>query len=367
MIHEQYMQRALDLAAKGRALTSPNPMAGAVIVRNGRVIGEGWHSKAGSDHAEIAAIKNTKERVKGSTLYVTLEPCHHWGRTPPCVDAVIEHDFKDVIIAVKDPNPLTAGKSIRKMKQAGIKVTTGIGEAEARKLNEVFFKYITQKMPFVTAKIAQTLDGKIATASGSSQWITSEKTRRLAKSLRKNFDAILVGINTVLKDNPVLSAPGKIGFKKIVVDSQLRTSISAKIFENGKAAKDVILAVTSRASANKIKQFQIKGVTVIVCPLKDGRVDLKSLFKILAEGEITSILMEGGSHVIGSALKDKLVDRLRIYMAPKIIGDREAKSSVVGVNVKDVNKSLRLKFGKMEKIGEDLFIEADVNYVHRNR
>lgn len=360
------MQRALDLAAKGRASTSPNPMVGAVIVKGGRIVSEGWHARAGSDHAEIVAIKNTKERVKGSTLYVTLEPCHHWGRTPPCVDAVIEHDFKEVIIAVKDPNPLTAGKSIRKMKQAGIKVTVGVCEEQARKLNEVFFKYMTKKMPFVTAKIAQTLDGKIATAAGSSKWITSEKTRNYAKSLRKNFDAILVGINTVLKDNPVLSAPGKPGFKKIVVDSQLRMPISAKLFEKGKAAKDVILAVTSRAPAARIKKFQTKGATVIVCPLKSGRVDLKSLFKTLAEREITSVLMEGGSHVIGSALKDKLVDRLHIYVAPKIIGDREAKSSIVGINIKDVSKSLQCKIARAERIGEDLFIEADVHYVHRN-
>lgn len=353
------MLRALTLAARGRGATSPNPMVGAVIVKNGKIIGEGWHKKAGGDHAEIAAIKNAKASVKGATLYVTLEPCHHWGRTPPCVDAVIEHEFRDVVIAVQDPNPLTSGKSILKLKKAGVSVVVGVCEAEARALNEVFFKFITTRMPFVTAKIAQTLDGKVAAANGSSQWITAEGTRRYAKSLRKNFDGILVGVNTVLKDNPVLNAPEKSGpIVKIVVDSTLKTPINARIFESGKARGDVILAVTDRAPETIIKKFENKGVTVVVCPTRNGRVDLRWLFRQLARLDITSVLIEGGPHVIGSALKDKLVDSMHIYVAPKIIGDQNALSSVVDLGIKDIQKSLKFSFNTINRVGEDFFIEA---------
>lgn len=362
--HVNFMTYALDLALKAKGMTSPNPVVGAVIVKNHQVIAEGFHRRCGEDHAEIMALKKAGIRAKGATLYVTLEPCFHFGRTPPCVDAVIKSGIKQVVIAHKDPNPLTAGKSIQKLKKAGIKVEIGILENECRQANEVFIKYITRKMPFVVAKSAQSLDGKIALANGQSKWITSKASRDFARKKRDEFDAIMVGANTVKKDNPRLTGVRKDKvIKKIVVDSALSISPKAKLFSTGKS-EDCYLLTTKRASSDKIKFFQKKGVHIIICPVRQRKVDMEFGLRELAKKEISSVLIEGGSKLIGSALNHGLVDKLNVYIAPKIIGDAKAVSSVVNFAPTALNRVIQLKNLEIKNIGEDIFLSA---YVHRNR
>lgn len=361
----EYMQRALYLSLKGKGSVSPNPLVGAVIVNGDKIIAEGWHKKCGQDHAEIVAIKKAESSLKGATLYVTLEPCYHFGRTPPCVDAIIEHGFKRVVIGMKDPNPLTKGKSIKKLMAKGIKVEVGLLQDEIAQANEIFLKYIQQKVPFVAAKTAQTIDGKIATSIGQSKWITSEETRAFARKIRDEYDAILVGIRTVLKDDPSLSASKKSKrIKKIVLDSTLAISQKAKIFQDT-APGDCIIVTTKRASLAKKSVLEHIGAMVIVAPiLKNGKIDLVWLFKELARIEIASILIEGGAHVIGSALKCKLVDKMYIYIAPKIIGDTQALNSIVGLDIFNLNKAIELDQVKIKTINKDIMVEG---YVFRNR
>ena len=358
-----YIHHAMQLALKAKGNTSPNPLVGAVIVKGNRMIAQGWHHRCGSDHAEIIALKKAGTKAQGAKLYVTLEPCFHYGRTPPCVDKIIQSGIKEVIVGMKDPNPLTNGKSIQKLKLSGIKTKVGFLQNELSQMNEAFVKYQKTRMPFVVAKCAQTLDGKIATATGQSQWITSVKTRAFARGLRNDFDAILVGINTVLKDNPGLNAERQIKpIRKIILDSSLQISISAKLFSDTQPSQ-CIVATTAQASAKKIKFFQNKGVHVIICPEKDARIDLKWLFKELAKLEIISILIEGGATVIGSALKENLVDKMHFYLAPKIIGDQTALNSVVGFKINNVNQAVSLENLTLKKIDKDIFITA---YVHRH-
>lgn len=354
------MQMALELARKGKGRTSPNPMVGAVIVRGKRVVASGWHKRCGTDHAEIVALKEAGRRARGAKMYVTLEPCFHFGRTPPCVDRIIHSGIREVIIAMVDPNPLTRGKSIVKLRRAGIKVKSGILRSDAEELNEVFIKYMRRQMPFVAAKCAQSLDGKIATATGQSKWITSSRARDYARHIRDEFDAICVGINTVLKDNPRLNGtrPTK-RLKKIVLDSSLRAPLTARLFSRVHPS-DCLLAVTRKAPARRIQRFRHKGVRVIVCPSTDGRVDLKWLLKALAKEKITSILMEGGARTIGQALKQRLIDKLYIYVAPKIIGDQNALSAVTGIPAVDVNKAIPLSNVTVQKIGSNILITGYV-------
>lgn len=353
-----YMQRAYRLALKAKGKTSPNPMVGSVLVKNKRIIAEGWHSRCGGDHAEISALKKVRGSVLKSKMYVTLEPCYHTGRTAPCVDQIIRSGISEVVIGMKDPNPLTNGKSIAKLRRAGLKTKVGILQDELELLNEKFIKYNKRKMPFVSVKCAQSLDGKIATASGQSKWITSDKSRRFARSLRDEYDAILVGINTVLKDNPRLSGSKKSkNIKKIILDSKLQISSKAKLF-SGAQPSDCIIATTKKASNRKIQVLRGRGNNVIVCPLKLGKLNLKWLFKELAQLEITSILIEGGAHVIGNALKNNLVDKIYIYMAPKIIGDQKALSSIVGINTGHVNSAIQLKKMTFQQIGKDILIQG---------
>ncbi len=352
------MKMAYSLALKGKNTVSPNPMVGAVIVKSGKVIARGFHHHCGGPHAEIVALNNAKGNVKGAKLYVTLEPCFHFGRTPPCVDAIIASGIKEVIIGMPDPNIKTNGKSISKLKKAGIKVQVGVLQEQLMDMNEAFVKYITKKMPFVVAKTAQTLDGKIATRTGESKWITSLASREMAHTLRNEFDAIIVGINTVLKDNPGLNAPGK-NLKKIILDSSLRISLQAKLFENV-LLEHCWIATTKKANKKKILSFQKAGVNVLICPAKESRVDLKWLMAELAKKEITKVLIEGGAHVIGSALKEKLVDRMLIFISPQIMGDRQAQSSIDGLKVVHLKEAIHLQSLAHRKIGQDFFIEAAI-------
>ncbi len=359
---EKLMRKVFELAKKAEGKTSPNPLVGAIIIKDDKIISAGYHASYGTDHAEIMALKKAEGQANDAKLYVNLEPCYHFGLTPPCVDAVIKAGIKEVIIAMKDPNPLTNGKSIRKLIKNGIKVKVGVLAKEAAELNEGFVKYITKRMPFVVAKSAQTLDGRIATKTGSSKWITGEETYNYSRAQRDNFDAILTGINTILKDDPCLCAPNK-KLKKIILDSKLKISLKAKVFKKT-PPEDCFIVTTKKSSPKKAIEIVKTGCHVIVAPEKSGRIDLKWLFKELAGKKIASILIEGGATVIGNALKNNLVDKMHIYVAPKIVGDQKALSSVVGFDVKDINKITNLSDLTVEKIGKDILIKG---YVLRNR
>ena len=354
------MHRAYHLALKAKGQTSPNPMVGSVIVRGEHILSEGWHRRCGDDHAEIAALKKLKGSAAGTRMFVTLEPCFHYGRTSPCVDRIIQSGVNEVIIGMKDPNPKTNGKSIAKLKRAGIKIKVGLLQSELKEMNEVFIKYIKTKMPFVAAKCAQTLDGKIAAVNGRSQWITSQKARQFARGIRNEFDAILVGVNTVLKDDPGLN-PGKKSKKliKIVLDSDLKISPNARLFSKT-APNQCIIATTDKAPQRKIMALRGQGARVMICRTRSGRIDMPWLFKELANMEITSVLLEGGAHIIGSALRAKLVDKMYFYIAPKIFGDQNALSSIVGLRVQNVNKAIKLKKVSIKKLGEDVLVTGYV-------
>lgn len=352
------MRQALSLAARGKTTTSPNPMVGSVIVKANEVIAQGWHRRCGGDHAETVALKKARDRAKGATLYITLEPCFHYGKTPPCVERIVQSGIKEVIVAMKDPNPLTNGKSLTVLRRAGIFVKVGVLRKEAQKLNEVFIKYITTGLPFVATKSAQTLDGKIATVTGDSKWITSIKTRNYARTIRDEFDAILIGNDTVIKDDPQLNGKRK-NLKKIILDSTLKISMHAKLFQE-MAVGQCIIATTSKALASKVQLFQRKGIQVMCCPQKDGKVNLQWLLKELGGQKISSILVEGGAHVIGGMLKAKLVDKMYIYVSPKILADQNALSSVVGRKIKNINQASELKNLDVQKVGKDILITGYV-------
>ncbi len=352
--HLFYMHRAYELAMKGWGRTSPNPMVGAVIVKNGKVIAEGWHAACGADHAEAMALKKAGAKAKGAVLYVTLEPCSHFGRTPPCVDAIIRAGIRKVYIGVLDPNPLMNGKSVQILRKAGISVDVGFLQEKLTRMNEAFNQWISARMPFIVAKTAQTLDGKIATLSGESKWITSKASRDLARCMRFGFDAIAVGVNTVLKDDPVLNSVPAKRLKKIIFDSDLKTPANAKLFK-GTRREDVLILTTSKASACRIKLLGRKA-EIIVTPAKGGRVDLRRALKILAQREITAMLIEGGAALVGAALKEGLVDKMMVYVAPRIMG--EGLDAVRGLRVRHLDEAVGLKRVSAGKIGEDILIEG---------
>ncbi len=361
---ERYMRLALKLADRGKGLTSPNPCVGAVVVKDGRIIGRGYHKQFGGPHAEIYALRQGGSKAKGATLYVTLEPCRHYGKTPPCVDAIISSKIKRVVAAMKDPNPLNDGKGLAILRKNGVKVEVGILADEARRLNEAFIKFITRKIPFVTVKVAQSLDGKIATHRGDSKWITGERAREFTHRLRSEIDAILVGVETILKDNPLLSARprnksiGKIKQPaKIILDSKLRTPIAAKIFSSDSPGK-VIIATTKLAPKDKMEALKKKGAEILIMDSKDGKVNIKSLLRKLAEEGIAHILMEGGGKVLASAFEAGIVDKVLFFIAPKIIGGKLAPTSVEGSGIDNVNSAIRLKDVKFDRIGDDFLVEG---------
>ncbi|ADL08431.1 bifunctional diaminohydroxyphosphoribosylaminopyrimidine deaminase/5-amino-6-(5-phosphoribosylamino)uracil reductase RibD [Thermosediminibacter oceani] len=353
-----FMRRALDLAKKGRGTTSPNPMVGAVVVKDGEIVGEGYHRKAGEPHAEVEALAQAAERARGAELYVNLEPCCHYGRTPPCADTIIRAGVKRVVAAMADPNPLVAGKGIKRLKEAGIEVVVGVLEEEAKKLNEVFIKYIITGKPFVVAKIAQSFDGKIAMASGESRWITGEPARVKAHELRSWYDAIMVGVGTVMADDPLLTCrlPEKRKNPvRIVVDSGARMPPDARMLrcEGGR----VILATTERADSERVSALKERGVEVIKVPPAEGRVDLSRLMEILGGMGITSVLVEGGSTLTSSLIKGNLVDKLLVFVAPVVIGG-EGIDSVGKLHVDRLSQAPRFKFHSIDAIGGDLLLEA---------
>lgn len=351
------MERALELARRGLGRTSPNPAVGAVVVREQKIVGEGYHQKAGTPHAEIHALRAAGNLAQGATLYVTLEPCCHYGRTPPCTEAIKAFGIRRVVIAMPDPNPKVAGKGIRELKEAGIEVEVGVLAQEAQRLNEAFSKYITSGLPWVTMKVAMTLDGKIATRTGASRWISCEASRQKVHELRDTHDAVLVGIGTVLADDPLLTTrlPGGRDAVRIVLDSSLRLPLKAKII-NPFSSAPTWVATTDKASVEKRKELEKLGVEVLVLPSEEGRVSWPALLKTLGEREITSVLLEGGAEVNASALAKGVVDRVIAFIAPRIFGGREAPGPVGGIGVSQPDEAWELEQVEVHPSGTDIMI-----------
>jgi len=358
MDDERWMRRALRLAEKGRGRTSPNPMVGAVLVKRGKVVSEGYHTRAGEPHAEIAAIKKAGEKAKGAILYVNHEPCTHYGKTPPCAPAVIEAGVRKVIVGMEDPNPLVKGRGLALLKQAGLDVKVGILEKECHRLNEAFCKYIVQHEPFIILKMAATLDGKLATRSGESQWITGETSRRFVHRLRDQVDGVVVGIGTILKDDPMLTARIKDGRDpyRIVFDSRLRIPENAKVVDL--SPTKAIVATTEMASRDKIERLRKKGVRILISDSKSGKVDLKASLLKLGEMGMMSLLLEGGSQLSGSFLDQRLIDKILLFLSPKLIGDPLAPGIFGGGGVTSLKEAISIKDLKVRKIGEDILLEG---------
>lgn len=362
------MTLALRLAAKGRGTTSPNPMVGALVVKQGRIIGRGFHLRPGRPHAEILALLQAGPKARGGTLYVTLEPCCHIKkRTPPCVPAVLRSGVRRVVVAMLDPNPQVKGKGVSQLRGAGLAVTTGVARRQAESLNRIYRHWILTKRPYVTLKAGMTLDGQIATASGESKWITSRQSRQEVHRLRSQVDAVLVGVGTVVADNPSLTARTGAQLKKpaprqplrIVVDSGLRIPLHARILSHQAKAKTLV-ATTRRAPAARLRALQKKGVETAIVSADGGRVSLPALLKALGRRGITSLLVEGGSEINAAMLKAQLVQHVRLYMAPALLGGGNAKGVIGGQSPVRLAKAVRLKHLQMRSVGGDVVVEGDL-------
>ncbi len=399
--HVAYMRRAFSLARRAEGRTSPNPMVGAVIVKDGRVVGEGYHRRAGERHAEAEALSAAGEAARGATMYVTLEPCAHYGRTPPCVDAIIAAGIAEVYYAVSDPNPRVNGKAHARLEAAGVITRRGPCEEEARELNRPFFKHVMTGRPFVTAKFAMSLDGKIATRSGDSRWISNEAARRRAHELRNVTDAILIGAGTVISDDPRLTtrlsapaarsarggsdAPADIRHPlRIVADSRGRAPLQSRVFDPALPGKTA-LATTSAAPSAHRAALTARGVEVWELPAaEDGRVSLTALLDEIGRRGMLTLLVEGGSELLGAFFAEKLVDRVWAFVAPIIIGGRNAPGPVGGSGIETLSRAVRLCRLQVEMIGhdssndgaadgapartaQDLWIQADVEYLEENQ
>ncbi|SMC55940.1 bifunctional diaminohydroxyphosphoribosylaminopyrimidine deaminase/5-amino-6-(5-phosphoribosylamino)uracil reductase RibD [Sporomusa malonica] len=354
---EYYMRQALTIAQYASGRTSPNPLVGAVIVKDGRIVGQGWHRKAGTPHAEIHALAQAGDLAKDATVYVTLEPCSHYGRTGPCADALIQARIKKVVSAMTDPNPEVAGNGLAKLRAAGIEVVEGILASEAAKLNEVFIKWIVTGMPFGVLKTAMSLDGKIAAYTGHSKWITSSAAREHVHKLRDTYDGILVGIGTVLADDPELTTrlpeSGQNPIR-IIVDSMARTPLTAKVVTDNQAP--TIIAVSSSAPTERVAALRNRGVEVLVLEQTPIGVNLRHLFKLLGERRITSVFIEGGTAINASVLEANLIDKVHCFIAPKILGGKTAPSPVGGTGIPVVDQAILLEETTAELIGTDILI-----------
>ena len=361
-LDEKHMRQALRLAAKAQGRTSPNPMVGAVVVKDGRVLAAGYHKRAGDPHAEAIALQKAGRAAKGATLYVTLEPCSHTNkRTPPCSPLVIASGVKRVVVAMIDPNPRVSGGGIAAIRKAGIEIAAGVLESEARQLNEAFIKHVTMKVPFVTLKIAQTLDGKVATARGESKWITCEKARAEGRGYRDTHDAILVGINTVLKDDPSLTTrlPGGRDPIRVIVDSRLRIPLNAKVLTQGSPAR-IVIAALAAAPKKKRNRLEAAGAEVVITKSDHGRVDLRDLMKKLGKMDIMSVLIEGGSEINSSALRTGIVDKVVLFIAPMLMTGRDSLCSIGGPSPRKLTGAIRLREAETRVVGKDLMVEGYV-------
>lgn len=362
---EEYMRRALELARKGEGHTSPNPMVGCVVVKDGRIISEGYHEKYGEFHAERNALTRCTEDTAGADLYVTLEPCCHQGKTPPCTDIIIEKKIARVFVGSMDSNPLVAGKGVQILRDHGIYVETGILDAECRKLNEVFYHYIATKTPFVVMKYAMTLDGKIATKTGASKWITGEPARQEVQHMRHRYMGIMAGIGTVLADDPMLNVRVE-GWKspvRIVCDSSLRIPLDSQIVRSAKEYRTIVAYAGREENeeiTEKIERLHAKGVDTVCCPDEKGQIDLKKLMTYLGNEGIDSILLEGGGTLNDSALRAGIVKEVHCFIAPKLFGGKNSKTPVQGIGIGLPSEALKLKCTDICRIGEDIRIICQV-------
>lgn len=357
---EIWMKRVFDLALLGKGNTSPNPMVGAVLVKDGEVVGEGFHRKAGAPHAEIEALSRAGDRARGATLYVNLEPCAHFGKTPPCADALIKAGVGNVVIAMLDPNPKVNGAGVALLRNAGITVDVGLLEEKAKQLNEVFVKWIRTKIPFVILKWGMTLDGKIAVSGKKSEWITSEKSRERVFQMRSEYDCVLVGVNTILTDDPLLTAriPGSKNPIRIVLDSRLRTPLDSRVLKTIPDAPTWFVS----GCGNPERETWLKeaGASVFCFPGTEGKVDLAALCRYLGEREITSILVEGGARVHGAFLRADLADKFVFFIAPKLVGSLNAVGLIEGWGTLSMREALLLKRVQVSRLDDDLVVEAYV-------
>ncbi|MEW5908797.1 MAG: bifunctional diaminohydroxyphosphoribosylaminopyrimidine deaminase/5-amino-6-(5-phosphoribosylamino)uracil reductase RibD [Thermodesulfobacteriota bacterium] len=364
-----FMKTALRLARKGEGYASPNPLVGAILVKEGRIVGKGYHQRHGAPHAEVNAIQNAGRLAKESTLYVNLEPCNHFGKTPPCTQAIIEAQIKRVVVAMKDPNPEVKGKGIPFLEARGVSVTLGVCEDEAKRLNEAFIKHCVTKRPFVTAKCAATLDGRIATKNGDSKWISNEKSRRFVHQLRHASDAVMVGINTILRDDPLLTTrmSGKRGSDpvRIILDTHLSIPETARVLR-AESESDTLIVIGNRDrfDANQIeKKAKIEQGRnrILQAPTKNNRIDLNALMTILGKQGISSILLEGGSRVFGSALSDDIIDKIILFFGPKLLGGDDGIPICRGVGPESMSQSIPVNHVRCRRFGEDIMIEG---YIH---
>jgi len=355
-IKNKMMRRALALARRGLGRTSPNPAVGCVIVRNGEIVGEGWHRKAGTPHAEVHALSQAGARARAADVYVTLEPCSHHGRTPPCAEALIKAGVARVFAGMTDPNPLVSGCGLAMLREAGISVECGFLEDECRLLNEAFLKHVTTGLPFVILKSAMTLDGKTATASGDSKWITCEESRRYVHTLRSRVDAIMVGVGTVLADDPQLTCRMVRGKDphRIIVDSRLRTPPTAALFHLDSGAKTILATIERDPEKNAV----IHGLAAetLLCEEEEGRVDLADLFRRLGARGVQSILLEGGRELVGAAVRKGLVDKYLLFYAPKIIAGGDGYGLCSGPGIERMGDALRLKATSVRRFAEDFLV-----------
>lgn len=361
-VDESYMDMALELAKRGMGAVNPNPLVGAVIVKDEKVIGKGWHERFGGLHAERNALADCKESTEGATIYVTLEPCCHYGKTPPCTEAILASGIRRVVIGSSDPNPLVAGKGIRILQEAGLTVETGVLKKECDALNAVFFHYIKTKRPYVVMKYAMTLDGKIATATGASKWITGEDARKNVQKDRNRYMGIMVGLGTVRADDPRLTCriPGGRDPIRIICDTGLCTPPESNVVTTAHETKTIL--ATACADETKHAPYREAGCEILVVPKKEGHIDLNELMRMLGEQGIDSILLEGGGTLNFSALKQGIVQRVQAYIAPKLFGGAEAKSPVEGSGAVLPSDGWQLSDISVRRIGADLLVEGDVKY-----
>ncbi|MGE0642318.1 MAG: bifunctional diaminohydroxyphosphoribosylaminopyrimidine deaminase/5-amino-6-(5-phosphoribosylamino)uracil reductase RibD [Nitrospira sp.] len=364
----RFMTLALRLAAKGQGTTSPNPMVGALVVRQGKIMGQGFHLRPGTPHAEILALQQAAAHARGATLYVTLEPCCHLNkRTPPCVPEIIQSGIRRAVIAMQDPNPSVKGRGVAALKRAGLSVTVGLARAKAEELNRAYCHWMKTGRPYVTLKAGMTLDGQLATARGESRWITGEASRREVHQLRSHVDAVLTGVNTVLADDPALTARTGARFNKvaarqplrIVVDSRLHIPVTAQILAQQDTAKTII-ATTAAASRSRRSVLQKQGIEILTLPTRRDRVSLTALLRQLGRRGITSLLVEAGSELNAAMLAAKLVSRIRFYIAPRLLGGQDAKGLIGGQSPLKLANAIPLHYMLVRSLGDDVVVEGEL-------
>jgi diaminohydroxyphosphoribosylaminopyrimidine deaminase/5-amino-6-(5-phosphoribosylamino)uracil reductase len=361
-----FMNAALRQARRGVGRTSPNPAVGAVVVKNGKTLATGYHRKAGAPHAEVEALGGLGGQAKGATLYVTLEPCHHHGRTPPCTEAILKSGVKRVVVGMPDPNPEVRGGGCAFLRAKGLQVDMGILEDKCRRLNEAYVKFVTRKRPFVIAKSAMTLDGWTATGTGHARWITGERSRRFVHGLRDRADAVMVGVGTVLADDPMLTA--RLGARRgrdplrVIVDTHLRTPPNAKVLHLESSA-DTVLAVGRGLRKSELKRFERPGVATLPCPKKARRIDLNALMDILGGMGVMSLLVEGGASLMGSLLRGRLVDKVYIFKAPRLLCGSDGIPFARGQGPKRMDRSLRLREISVRRFEEDVLLVGYPEYI----